>query len=302
MDKENALVVFEDKKIRRFWDESDQKWFYSIVDIVYILTDSVDPGAYWRKLKERLKAKGNQTVTNCHTLKMMAVDGRMRETDVADTSEIFRLIQSIPSPKAEPFKLWLAKVGYQRIQEIQNPELIQKRMIETFKQKGYSDPWIEKRVRGIAIRDELTGEWKKRGIKDKTDFSILTAEISKATFDMTPSEYKDFKGLKKENLRDHMTDIELIFSMLGESVTKEITVKEDPREFPKAKAIAKRGGGVAGIARKATEKELGRKISTKDNYLTIPEKQKRLMLKNPKPKKKRIKYKIKLKSEPKKKR
>ena len=288
-DNENELIVFQDKKIRRFWNESNQSWYFSIIDIIFALTDSVDPGAYWRKLKERLKAEGNETVTNCHSLKMQAIDGKMRETDVADTSELFRIIQSIPSPKVEPFKLWLSQVGYQRIQEIQNPELIQKRMIETYKQKGYSDAWIEKRVRGITVRDELTQEWKKRGIKEEKEFSILTAEISKATFDMTPKEYKKFKGLKKENLRDHMDDLELIFTMLGESVTKELTVKEDPKDFPKAKSISKRGGGVAGVARIATEKELGRKVSTKDNYLTIPEKQKRLLLKSPKPKKK-IKY------------
>jgi len=288
MGKENALVIFEDKKIRRLW--INDEWYFSVVDVVGALTESSEPRFYWGKLKEREKNNGIELLTFCQQLKMPASDGKYYETDCANIKGLFRIIQSIPSPKAEPFKLWLAKIGYQRVQEIQNPELIQKRMIETFKQKGYSDPWIEKRVKGIAVRDELTQEWKKRGIKDKIDFSILTAEISKATFDMTPSEYKNFKGLKKENLRDHMTDIELIFSMLGESVTKEITVKEDPEDFPKAKTIAKRGGGVAGIARKATEKELGRKISTKDNYLAIPEKQKRLMLKSKK--NKEIKYKL----------
>lgn len=219
---------------------------------------------------------------------MPANDGKYYETDCVNIKALFRLIQSIPSPKVEPFKLWLAKTGYQRVQEIQDPELIQKRMVETYKQKGYSDAWIEKRIRGIAIRDELTCEWKNKGIQEKKDFSILTAEISKATFDMTPKEYKNFKGLKKENLRDHMDDLELIFTMLGENVTKELTVKEDPNDFPKTKNISKRGGGVAGVARKATEKELGRKVSTKENYLTISEKQKRLMLKSKKIKK--IKY------------
>ncbi len=206
----------------------------------------------------------------------------------ANTEGLFRIIQSIPSPKVEPFKLWLAKVGYQRMQEIENPELAQKRIIEIYKQKGYSDAWIDKRIRGIAIRDELTFEWQKRGMKGDKDFVILTAEISKATFEMTPKEYKKFKGLKKENLRDHMNDLELIFTLLKESVTKELTVKEGPDNFPKTKTIAKRGGGVAGIARKVTEKELKRKVSTKDNYLKIPEKQKRL-LKSPTPNKK-IKY------------
>lgn len=229
-------------------------------------------------------------VTFCHQLKLLAEDGKYRETDCSNTEGLFRIIQSIPSPKAEPFKLWLAKIGYQRVQEIQNPELIQKRMIEIYKQKGYSDSWIEKRIRGIAVRDELTFEWKKRGIKEEKDFAILTAEISKATFDMTPKDYKKFKGLKKENLRDHMDDLELIFTMLGESVTKELTIKEDPKYFPKTKKVANRGGNVAGTARKATEKKLGRKISNKDNYLKISEKQKRL-LKSPKTKKK-VKYKI----------
>lgn len=211
---EAGLIVFQDKKIRRVWNESYQKWYFSIIDIIAVLTDSVDPGAYWRKLKERLKAEGNETVTNCHTLKLVAADGKMRDTDVADVFEIFRLIQSIPSPKAEPFKQWLAKVGYQRIQEIENPELAQTRMREIYRAKGYSDAWIEKRIRGVAVRDELTDEWKKKGVKEKKDFSILTAEISNATFDMTPSEYKKFKGLDKENLRDHMDDMELIFTIL----------------------------------------------------------------------------------------
>ncbi len=287
MDNENALVVFQDTKIRRLWHQ--EEWWYSIVDVVEALTDSPYPRTYWGKIKER-EFTDNQLFPIWVQLKMLSSDGKYYETDCANTKGLFRIIQSIPSPKAEPFKLWLAKVGYQRIQEIQNPELIQKRLIETYKQKGYSDAWIEKRVRGITVRDELTEEWKKRGIKEEKEFSILTAEISKATFDMTPKEYKDFKGLKKENLRDHMDDLELIFTMLGESVTKELTIKEDPKDFPKTKSISKRGGGVAGVARKATEKELGRKVSTKENYLTIPEKQKRLMLKSKKNKK--IKYKL----------
>jgi len=288
--EKTGLIVFQDKNIRRFWNDSYQKWYFSIVDIIAILTDSVDPGAYWRKLKERLKVEGNETVTNCHTLKMMAVDGKMRETDVADIFEIFRLIQSIPSPKAEPFKIWLARVGYQRLQEIENPELAQTRMRELYRAKGYSDAWIEKRIRGIAVRDELTDEWKKKGVKEKKDFSILTAEISKATFEMTPSEYKEFKGLDKENLRDHMDDMELIFTMLGESVTKELTAKENSDEFNKLKVVAKKGGVTAGNARKEIEKGLGRKISTKENYLTISEKKKRL-LKSPKNKKYKVKTK-----------
>lgn len=284
----NSIAIFENKKIRRIWHK--EKWWFSVVDVVGALVDSQDSRKYWNKLSQRLREEGSEVVTFCHQLKLLAEDGKYRETDCSNTEGLFRIIQSIPSPKAEPFKLWLAKIGYQRVQEIQNPELIQKRMIEIYKQKGYSDSWIEKRIRGIAVRDELTFEWKKRGIKEEKDFAILTAEISKATFDMTPKDYKKFKGLKKENLRDHMDDLELIFTMLGESVTKELTIKEDPKYFPKTKKVANRGGNVAGTARKATEKKLGRKISNKDNYLKISEKQKRL-LKSPKTKKK-VKYKI----------
>lgn len=284
----NSIAIFENKKIRRIWHK--EKWWFSVVDVVGALVDSQDSRKYWNKLSQRLREEGSEVVTFCHQLKLLAEDGKYRETDCSNTEGLFRIIQSIPSPKAEPFKLWLAKIGYQRVQEIQNPELIQKRMIEIYKQKGYSDSWIEKRIRGIAVRDELTFEWKKRGIKEEKDFAILTAEISKATFDMTPKVYKKFKGLKKENLRDHMDDLELIFTMLGESVTKELTIKEDPNDFSKTKKVANRGGKVAGTARKATEKELGRKISNKDNYLKISEKQKRL-LKSPKIKKK-VKYKI----------
>jgi len=211
------IILFEEKHVRRAWNNDSQKWYFAIVDVVTVLTESVDPGAYWRKLKERLKKEGNQTVTNCHALKMTAADGRQRATDVADTEQLLRLIQSIPSPRAEPFKRWLASVGYQRLEEIENPELAAKRMRAIYEQKGYSEEWIEKRLRGIAVRDELTDEWKTRGVKEHKEFAILTAEISKATFGMTPSEYKDFKALEnpKENLRDHMTDLELIFTMPG---------------------------------------------------------------------------------------
>lgn len=285
MDEINALVVFQDRKIRRLW--VNEEWYFSVVDVVGVLTESIEPRFYWAKLKEREKVNGIELLTFCQQLKMPSSDGKYYDTDCANVKGLFRIIQSIPSPKAEPFKLWLSQVGYERIQEIQYPELIQKRMIETYKAKGYSDAWIEKRIRGIAVRDELTTEWKNKGIKEKKEFSILTAEISKATFDMTPNEYKDFKGLKKENLRDHMDDLELIFTMLGESVTKELTINEKSKEFPKIKDVAKKGGTTAGNARKEIEKGLGRKISTKDNYLTIPEKLKRL--KSPK---KKIKYKI----------
>ncbi|MFH0802156.1 MAG: Bro-N domain-containing protein [bacterium] len=263
------LILFESKQVRRVWDEKEQKWYFTIVDIIAVLTDSVDPGAYWRKLKERLKAEGNETVTNCHALKMEAADGKMRLTDVADAEQLLRLIQSVPSPKAEPFKRWLAKVGYERLEEIENPELAAKRMREIYKHKGYSDEWIEKRMRGIAVRDELTEEWKKRGVKEQKEYAILTAEISKATFGMTPTEYKNFKELEKpnENLRDHMTDLELIFSMLGEASTTEITRNKDAQGFGQNKTAAHEGGTIAGDARRQLEAKSGRKVVTSKNYL-----------------------------------
>lgn len=274
----SSISLFEEKQVRRAWNADEEKWVFSIVDVIAILTDSVDPGAYWRKLKERLKKEGNETVTDCHALKMTAADGKQRMTDVADTEQLLRLIQSIPSPKAEPFKLWLAKVGYERLEEIENPELAAKRMREIYEQKGYSEDWIEKRLRGIAVRDELTDEWKKRGVKESKEFAILTAEISKATFGMTPSEYKEFKALSnpKENLRDHMTDLELIFSMLGEASTTEIAKKRDTQGFPENKKAAKDGGSVAGKARQDLESKSGKKISTPENYKSLPESKKRI--------------------------
>jgi len=265
---QNKIVVFESRQIRRIW--KDDQWYFSVVDVVEALTDSPNPAVYWRVLKKRLKDEGaDQTVTKCNGLKMPAADGKMRITDMADTETMFRLIQSIPSPKAEPFKRWLAKAGYERVQEIENPELAQQRMKQLYEQKGYPKDWIDKRLRGIAIRQNLTDEWKARGIDSETDFAILTAEISKATFGITPSQYKKLKRLpqKNQNLRDHMTDLELIFTMLGEKVTTEISQKEQPDTFPKSKNVARRGGGVAGKARKATEKELGRSVISRQNYL-----------------------------------
>jgi len=269
MTKETAVKLFEHQQIRTKWDEEKQKWYFAIVDIIAVLTDSQNPQVYWRVLKKRLLAEGNETVTNCNALKMTAPDGKMRVIDVADTEQLLRLIQSIPSPKAEPFKRWLAQVGYNRIQEIENPELAQERMKQLYEQKGYPKDWIDKRLRGIAIRQNLTDEWKERGISTERDFSILTAEIAKATFDISPSEHKALKGLtrKNENLRDHMTDLELIFTMLGEKVTTEISHTEKPDTFEKNKKVAKRGGNVAGNARRGTEKELGRSIVSKKNYL-----------------------------------
>lgn len=262
------IKLFEEKQVRSIWNEEEQKWYFSITDVVFILTASVDALAYWRKLKQRLKAEGNETVTNCHGLKMLAADGKMRMTDVADTEQLLRLIQSIPSPKAEPFKQWLAKVGTERIAEIENPELAQTRIRETYKAKGYSDEWIEKRIRGILVRDELTSQWKQRGVKEGKEYAILTAEISKATFGIVPSDYKKLKGLSKanENLRDHMTDLELIFTMLGEASTTEIAKNKDARGFIENHKAAKAGGNVAGNARKELEKKSGKQIVSKQNF------------------------------------
>ena len=274
----SQISLFEEKLVRRAWNAEQEKWLFAIVDVVAILTNSSNPQTYWRVMKKRLMDEGNETVTTCNGLKMTAADGKQRMTDVADTEALLRIIQSIPSPKAEPFKIWLAKVGYERLEEIENPELAAKRMREIYEQKGYSEEWIEKRLRGIAVRDELTEEWKKRGVKQGKEFAILTAEISKATFGMTPSEYKGYKALSnpKENLRDHMTDLELIFTMLGEASTTEIAKKRDALGFPENKKAAKDGGSVAGKARKDLEKQSGKRISTRENFKALPEATKRI--------------------------
>ena len=272
MSKETAIVMFKEKSIRRIWHH--EEWWFSVVDICSVLTESADAGAYWRKLKQRLIQEGSKVVTNCHGLKLQAQDGKMRITDCADTEGVLRIIQSIPSPKAEPFKRWLAKVGYERIQEIEDPALAQERMKQFYEQKGYPKDWIDKRLRGMAIRQNLTDEWKERGITEQTDYAILTAEISKATFGMTPSEYRQYKNLpakSQANLRDHMTDLELIFTMLGEKVTTEISKQEKPKGMPANKKVAVRGGKVAGNARKETEKELGKSVISKDNQLQLLE-------------------------------
>lgn len=237
------------------------------MDSVRVLTDSVDAGAYWRKLKQRLLEEGSQVVTFCHELKLMAPDGKRYLTDCANTEGLLRIIQSIPSPKAEPFKRWLARVGYERVQEIEDPELAAKRTRFLYRAKGYPDSWIEKRMRGINIREELTDEWRNREIKTEKEYAILTAEISKATFGMTPSQYKKFKRLKRENLRDHMDDLELIFSMLGEASTTRITRAKNVKGFPRSKKTAHEGGKIAGDARRALERKSGKKVSTKQNYL-----------------------------------
>jgi hypothetical protein len=277
--REHAMVVFQGKGIRRIWQ--GEEWWYSVVDVVGILSESQDPGNYWKVLKHRLSQEGgDETVTNCNRLKLIAEDGKLRLTDCANTETLFRLIQSIPSPKAEPFKQWLAKVGYERVQEIENPELAQKRMKELYRVKGYSDAWIEKRLRGIAVRDELTDEWDKRGIETNIEFSILTAEISKAAFGLTPSEYLAHKGLKRQNLRDHMNDLELIFTMLGEAATTEIARTKDAQGFVENKDAARKGGKISGDARLDLEAETGKGIVSDENYLDTPEKVKRLGKKN----------------------
>lgn len=263
----NKLVVFQSKKIRRLWHENE--WYYSVVDICRALTDSPTPRQYWGKVKHREFIEF-QLSPIWVQLKLLAEDGKLRQTDCANAEGIFRIIQSIPSPKAEPFKRWLAKVGYERIEEIENPELAQQRMKEIYEKKGYPKDWIDKRLRGIAIRQSLTDEWKERGIEEQRDFAILTAEISRATFGMTPTEYKTHKNLpekSKVNLRDHMNDLELIFTMLGERMTTEISKEEEPNTFDENKNVAKRGGKVAGNARKEAEKELGRTLVSKENYL-----------------------------------
>lgn len=267
IEENKHIAVFKGKNIRRTLRNNE--WWFSVVDIIDVLTESNEPKRYWTDMKRRLDKKEgfSEVYANCVRLKLQATDGKYRETDCANTETIFRIIQSIPSQKAEPFKRWLAKVGYERVQEIEDPELATKRTRAIYKAKGYSDAWIEKRMRGIAIREELTEEWQQRGVKEKKEYSILTAEISKATFGMTPSEYKKHKALKRENLRDHMTDLELIFSMLGEASTTEIARNKDAQGFNENKHAAKTGGKVAGDARKQLEIESGKGVVTKENYL-----------------------------------
>ncbi len=275
MEEITKIALFEGKKIRR--TIHNDEWWFSVVDIIEVLTNTNNPRIYWGVMKNRLERQDEiELFTICKQLKLVASDNKMRETDCANTEGILRIVQSIPSPKAEPFKRWLAKVGYERIQEIENPELAQERMKQLYEKKGYSKNWIDKRLRGIAIRQNLTDEWKERGVSTLRDYAILTAEISKATFGITPSEYKKLKELNKENLRDHMTDLELIFTMLGERVTTEISQKEKPNTFHKNKKVAKRGGDVAGNARKQTEKEIGKSVISKDNYLEESENKKLL--------------------------
>lgn len=272
----HRLALFEGKQIRKTW--YNDKWWFSVVDIVAVLTESEDARNYWKVLKHRLIEEGSEVVTKCNQLKLVAEDGKLRETDCANTEGAFRLIQSIPSPKAEPFKLWLAKTGYERVQEIENPELAQQRMKEIYRAKGYSDAWIEKRARGIAVRQELTDEWKDRGVNEHKEYAILTNEISKATFGKTVEEYKQHKRLDKENLRDHMNDLELIFTMLGEASTTEIARKKNTQGFQENTSAARKGGKIAGDAREKLELETGKSIVNPENYLAEPESKKRKQL------------------------
>ncbi|MBI3955337.1 Bro-N domain-containing protein [Candidatus Gottesmanbacteria bacterium] len=269
------IVLFKGNKIRKTLYQDE--WWFSVVDVIEALTGTDRPRKYWSDLKKKLIKEGYSEVSEkIGQLKLKSHDGKMRETDCVNTETLFRIVQTVPSPKAEPFKRWLARVGFERVQEIENPELATRRTRTLYKLKGYSDDWIEKRMRGIAIREELTDEWQKRGVREDKEYEILTAEISKATFGVTPSEYKKLKGLRRENLRDHMDDFELIFNMLGERATTEIHRNENSRGVPKLKADAKAGGDIAGGARKKLEKRLGRSIVSKNNFLHEPEVKKRL--------------------------
>ncbi|KGN98625.1 antirepressor [Porphyromonas macacae] len=260
MTKKQAIQLFEEKKVRTVWDEEQEKWFFSIVDTIAILTDSIDPTAYWRKLKQRLKAEGNETVTNCHGLKMRAADGKMRLTDVADTEQLFRLIQSIPSPKAEPFKLWIAQVARERLDQMQDPELSIEQAMKDYKCLGYSDNWINQRLKSIEIRKELTDEWKKRGLQEGIQFASLTDIIYKTWAGKTAKEYKQFKGLKKENLRDNMTNTELVLNMLAELSTKRISETTNPETMDEHSDVARQGGEIARNARLELESKTGEQV------------------------------------------
>ena len=267
MQEEHTTEIqkFEERSIRTAWDEEREEWYFSVVDVIAVLTESIDPAAYWRKLKQRLKAEGNETVTNCHGLKMRAMDGKMRVTDVANTEQLLRLIQSIPSPKAEPFKLWLAQVGRERIEETIDPEQAIDRALETYLKKGYSVDWVHQRLLSIRVRNELTAEWQTRGVEQGREYAILTDEITKAWSGMTTRQYKNLKGLKKENLRDNMSTTEIILNMLAETSTRDISAAEKPNGFTESVQIARQGGEVAGIARKALEQRTGTSVITPKN-------------------------------------
>ena len=260
MTQKQAIQLFEERKVRTLWDDETGKWYISVVDVIGVLTDSTDAAAYWRKLKQRLKAEGNETVTNCHALKMLAADGKMRLTDVADTEQLFRLIQSIPSPKAEPFKLWLASLGRERLEEIDDPEIGIDRILEYYHRKGYSENWINQRLKSIEVRKELTDEWERRGIKKGQEFATLTDIITLGWSGMTTRQYKQFKGLKTESLRDNMTNLELVLNMLAEATTTEISKERKPRTVAANRTVAAQGGHIAGNTRREIEAQTGKKI------------------------------------------
>ena len=265
MTKKETLKLFEERKVRTVWDDEKEKWYFSIVDVVSVLTDSVDATAYWRKLKQRLKEEGNETVTNCHGLKMKAADGKMRLTDVADTEQLLRIIQSIPSPKAEPFKQWMAHVASERLDQMQDPELSIEQAMMDYKRLGYSDNWINQRLKSIEIRKDLTDQWKLHNVEEGVQYATLTDIIYQQWAGKSAKEYKQFKGLKKENLRDNMTDLELVLTMLAEASTTDISKTAKPQTFEENKQVAKRGGKVAGIARQALEAETGKPVITEKN-------------------------------------
>lgn len=267
----NNIKLFENKKIRSSWDNEQEKWYFSIVDIIEVLTDSTNPQVYWRVLKKRLLTEGNETVTNCNALKMEATDGKLRLTDVCDIEQLFRLIQSIPSPKAEPFKQWLAQVGYERIEESQDPEKSIDRAMENYLKLGYSSAWINQRLKSIEVRKELTDEWENRGVKKGIEFATLTDIITNAWSGKTVKQYKNFKGLKKENLRDNMTNLELVLNMLAEATTTEISKENNPKTFEDNKKIAKKGGEIAGDTRKKIEQQTGKKIVSPQNAKILKE-------------------------------
>ena len=260
MIKDQIIKLFGEKNIRTVWDDKEEKWYFSIVDVVGVLTDSKDPTAYWRKLKQRLKAEGNETVTNCHALKLKAADGKMRKTDVADQEQLFRLIQSIPSPKAEPFKQWMAQVASTRIDQMQDPELDIQQAVADYKRLGYSDRWINQRIKSIEVRKELTDEWKRTGVKEGFEFASLTDIITKEWSGMTTKQYKQHKGLKKENLRDNMTNLEMAFNILAEASATELSKQRDPKGYGQQKDVAKDGGSVAKVAREKLESQLGHSV------------------------------------------
>ena len=277
MTKETAIRLFNKKQIRTLWDDEQEKWYFSVIDVIQVLTNSQNSRRYWSDLKIKLKKEGSQLYENIVQLKMAAPDGKMRETDAADTAQLLRIIQSIPSPKAEPFKIWLAKVGYERIEETEDPELTFDRAMETYLKKGYSTNWINQRLKSIEVRKELTDEWEERGIKKGQEFAILTDEITKAWAGLTTKNYKNLKKLKKENLRDHMTNLELVLNMLAETSTTVLSKKAKPKSFVESKKVAKKGGTIAGNARKELEVKLGESIISPLNAKELEKKKKQIM-------------------------